>query len=181
LVGGTAIALYLGHRRSIDFDLFIDKSFKIERIRKLLLTRGYKVEKTLFVDEDQLDLIIGNVKVTFFFYPYKVEPSYDFNKIISLPSLLDLASMKSFTLGRRAKWKDYVDLYFILKDHLSCKQVIENAAILFGEMFNAKIFREQISYFEDIDYSEKIDFLPGFEVDHDTIKEFLVTQATEKF
>ena len=180
LVGGTAIALFLAHRRSIDFDLFICKPYKKEMIRNKLLEKGLQVQRTLYEDDDQLDLIIGDVKITYLFYPYKVKPSVDFENIISLPSLLDLASMKAYALGRRAKWKDYVDLYFILKGHVTLNQLAENADRIFGGMFNEKLFREQLSYFEDIDYSEKIDYLPGYSIDNTLIREFLVMKATEK-
>ena len=129
LVGGTAIALFLAHRRSIDFDLFICKPYKKETI---------------------------------------------------INKLLDLASMKAYALGRRAKWKDYVDLYFILKGHATLNQLAQNADRIFGGMFNEKLFREQLSYFEDIDYSEKIDYLPGKSVADISIREFLVMKATEK-
>lgn len=140
LVGRTGIALYLGHRRSIDFDLFTDKSFKHDAIRKTLVNKGFKVQRTLYVDDDQLDLVVENVKVTFFFYPYEVNPSYDFDKIITLPSLLNLASMKAYALGRRAKWKDYVDLYFILNDQVTLREITYNSKQLFGGMFNEKLF-----------------------------------------
>jgi hypothetical protein len=180
LVGGTAIALFLAHRRSIDFDLFICKPYKKETIRNKLLEKGLQAQRTLYEDDDQLDLIVGNVKITYLFYPYEIPASVDFEKIIALPSLLDLASMKAYALGRRAKWKDYVDLYFILKGHTTLNQLTENTDRLFGGMFNEKLFREQLSYFEDIDYSEKIDYLPERYVDDNSIREFLVMQATEK-
>ncbi len=180
LVGGTAIALFLAHRRSIDFDLFIRKPYKKETIRNKLLEKGLQVQRTLYEDDDQLDLIVGDVKITYLFYPYEVLPSVDFEKIIALPSLLDLASMKVYALGRRAKWRDYIDLYFILKGHATLNQLTENTDRLFGAMFNEKLFREQLAYFEDIDYSEKIDYLPGHAVNDNLIREFLISQATEK-
>jgi hypothetical protein len=180
LAGGTGIALYMGHRRSIDFDLFIGKPYKKETVRKKLLQSRWPVQKTLFEDEDQLDLLIAGVKITFLYYPYPVLPSVKLEKAISLPSLLDLASMKAFALGRRAKWKDYVDLYFVLKNHNSLLQIAENADRLFAGMFNEKLFREQLSFFDDIDYSEKLDFLPGQSVEDHPVKEFLLSQATAK-
>jgi len=61
---------------------------------------------------EQLNLNILNVKFTFFEYPYPVESPIDFNKILRMPDLLTLAAMKAFALGRRSKWKDYIDLYF---------------------------------------------------------------------
>ena len=53
--------------------------------------------------------------MTFYNFPYKIKASAYLDKTIQLPDLLTLAAMKAFALGNRGKWKDYVDLYFILK------------------------------------------------------------------
>ena len=73
--------------------------------------------------------------------------------------------MKAYAIGRRSKWKDYVDLYFILKYHHSLEEVIKASQTLFEMLFSPKLFKQQICYFEDIDYTEEVTFLPGFEVD----------------
>ncbi len=104
LVGGTAIALYIGHRRSIDFDLFTTQDIKRKNIRKLIDKSGFTVDNLLYEAFDQMHIVINSVKITFFLFPYKI--------IHSIPPLLDLAAMKTYALGGRAKWKDYVDLYF---------------------------------------------------------------------
>lgn len=69
---------------------------------------------------------------------------------IKMPSILDIAVMKAVAIGERAKWKDYIVLYFILRNHHSLKEITNRAKKLFGEFFNDKLFREQISYFDDI-------------------------------
>lgn len=180
LAGGTAIALNLGHRRSLDFDLFTAGTYKKSILLNSIIKAGFKVQRTLYEDKEQLDVIVNNVKLTFLEYPFEVHPNLSFDQIIELPTLVNLASMKAYALGRRAKWKDYVDLYFVLKEVCSLHDLIENALGLYGELFNQKLFREQLSYFEDIDYSEKIDYLSGHHKDDDEIRKFLVTQATEK-
>ena len=180
MVGGTAIALYLGHRRSIDFDLFTVSNYKKNTIINSIKHDGFKVQRMLYEDGEQLDLVVNDVKLTFLEYPFDVHPSLSFEEIITLPSLINLASMKAYALGRRAKWKDYVDLYFVLRDICSLSDLIDNTRELFGELFNQKLFREQLSYFEDIDYSENIDYWSGHSIDDKSIKEFLVRLATEK-
>ena len=82
--------------------------------------------------------------------------------------------MKAYTLGRRAKWKDYVDLYFIIKNNYSVADISDKGKEIFRGEFNTKIFRTQLAYFEDIDYSEKIDFLPGREISDSDIKRDLI-------
>ena len=112
LVGGTAIALYLGHRRSIDFDLFkfsaINAKKNIEKLSRLDI--NYTITRNV---TEQLNLIANDVKITFFQYPFHIEAKNDFEKTIRIPELLDLAAMKAYALGRRSKWKDYVDLWRI--------------------------------------------------------------------
>ena len=71
-----------------------------------------------------------------------------------MPDLLTLAAMKAFALGGRGKWKDYVDLYFILKDHYSAREICGKAKALFADVFNPLLFKKQLSYFDDISYSE---------------------------
>ena len=178
LVGGTAIALYLGHRRSIDFDLFSYSRLRKQDIWRKLEKIPYR-QKRIHEDTDQLHFYINEIKTTFFNYPYPIEYPTNFNRIINLPSLVSLAAMKAFALGRRAKWKDYVDLYFLLKNHFSIKEISEQAGQLFNEQFSAKLFREQLAFHKDIDFSEQVEYMPGFEVEVEAIKAFLIDKALE--
>ncbi|MCK9528598.1 MAG: nucleotidyl transferase AbiEii/AbiGii toxin family protein [Syntrophales bacterium] len=180
LAGGTAIALYLGHRRSIDFDLFTTGGIKKQSIKKTIDNHNRLVTDLLFEDSDQIHLVIDGVKVTFCSFPYDIEKSVTFEDYIDLPDLLTLAAMKALALGGRAKWKDYVDLYFLLRDHFSLHQVSMRSKDLFGAFFNEKLFREQLCYFADIDYSEKIAFVAQ-PVPDSEIKQFLRDVATTGF
>jgi len=173
LVGGTAIALYLGHRQSIDFDLFSLKDFDNLKIRRKIL-KSQKLFKVIRDEIGQYTIVIKGVRLTFFYYPFKIDFSKNFENIIKLPDLLSLAAMKAHALGRRAKWKDYVDLYFVMKHHHGVKEIIKKAQKIFGDEFNEKIFRTQLVYFKDIDYSEKIIYLKGFETDDKIIRKSLI-------
>lgn len=173
LVGGTAIALQIGHRQSIDFDLFSYGDFENKKIRKKILRRG-KIDRTYVSDDGEYTIMANKVKITFYNFPYKLKVSSRLMKTVRLPDLLTLAAMKAFALGRRSKWKDYVDLYFILKDHYPLEEISGKADRIFGGEFNGRIFREALSYFDDINYSEKVVFMPGFEVKDDVIKKELV-------
>ena len=74
LVGGTAIALQIGHRRSIDFDLFCTTPINKAAIKKSL--KEIKFEKRLlFEDGDGLHYLVNNVKITFFHYPFPIKGS----------------------------------------------------------------------------------------------------------
>ncbi|MBU1159702.1 nucleotidyl transferase AbiEii/AbiGii toxin family protein [Patescibacteria group bacterium] len=173
LVGGTAIALQIGHRHSIDFDLFAGKKFSNFNIRKRI--SGRRGIRSIFKDEEgQYTFVIYDVQFTFFHYPYKIDFSEKFEDIIKIPNLLTLAAMKAFALGRRSKWKDYVDLYFIIKNYHPIKSIIKRGQKMFGHEFNEKLFRSQLAYFKDINYSEEVEFLPGFAVSDKEIKKELI-------
>jgi len=179
LVGGTAIALHIGHRRSIDFDLFKFSPIKPKSILQKISDFKYPYAVTRRVTE-QLNVTINDVKFTFYQYPFKISATEKLDDIMRMPTLLDLAAMKAYALGRRSKWKDYVDLYFILKESFPIKQISERTNDLFGQLFSEKLFRAQLSYFDDIDYSETVEYLvPPIPVDE--IKAFLIDKATDIF
>lgn len=158
LVGGTAIALYIGHRRSIDFDMFKFSAISHKKNLDRIVNSGYEHSVTRRVTE-QMNLIVNGVKVTFFQYPFPVKPSTTFEDYFRLPSLLNLAAMKAYALGRRSKWKDYVDLYFLLTGHFTIAEISHRAEELFGELYSEKLFRSQLCYFEDVDYSEEVEYI----------------------
>jgi hypothetical protein len=177
LVGGTAIGLHLGHRRSIDFDLFKAKPLQPKSIISKISSYNFPYKITRRVTE-QMNVTIHEVKFTFYQYPFKIEAKVKLEEFLRMPELIDLAAMKAYALGRRSKWKDYVDLYYILKDHFSIEQISVRANNIFGELFSEKLFRAQVSYFNDIDFSEQVDFVTPA-VAESTIKEFLIKKAIE--
>lgn len=177
LVGETAIALHLGHRRSIDFDLFTYSRLNKPAIRAKLRRIPLK-QVPVFEDYDQLHLLINQVKVTFFSYPYKVLHPLQVGQVITMPSLLSMAAMKAFALGRRSKWKDYVDLYFLLKDHFTVDEIGQEAELLFSSQFSRKLFRGQLAFHKDIDFSEPVEFL-GPEIPEEEIKAFLIEKSLD--
>jgi hypothetical protein len=179
LVGGTAIALHIGHRRSIDFDLFTQSPLNKSRIKTKLLRIPFN-QTPVFEDYDQLHLLINNVKLTFFSYPYSVAHPLNVGKIITMPSLLSLAAMKAFALERRSKWKDYVDLYYILRDHYTMQEVCSEAERIFNQQFSGKLFRQQLAFHKDIDYTEPVELITTA-VPDDEIKAFLIDRATDLF
>lgn len=86
--------------------------------------------------------------------------------------------MKAFALGRRAKWKDYVDMYFILHDYFTVSEAAAEAKIRFGELFSEKLFTQQLAFHADINYSEPIEFLVPTPSE-DEVKQFLIEKAIE--
>ncbi len=176
LVGGTAVSLQIGHRQSIDFDLFKKSNILKSKIVKRLTEFGLSYQ-LLYTNSESFHIIVNDVKITFFEYPFTIPTSKTFEKI-RIPDLQTLAAMKAFALGRRVKWKDYVDLYFILHDFTDLKSIITQSQKIYGSLFSSKLFRQQLCYFKDLDYSEEVFYLGNAAVSDETIKAFLTEIAT---
>jgi hypothetical protein len=179
MVGGTAIALQIGHRRSIDFDLFTMNRIKRKNIHKWLNELTFVEKKVIFDNQEQIHMILDGVKITFYSFPFKIKLTKHYYGI-PFPSVLSLAAMKAFAIGKRAKWKDYVDLYFIMKDHFSIKQIIKEAEDIFSDRFNGRQFRQQLGYFNDIDYDETVEYCVN-PIPEERIKHFLTHVSTDPF
>jgi hypothetical protein len=177
LAGGTAVALYVGHRRSMDFDLFKVNPLNHTKIISKISAFGKTYKVTRRVSE-QMNVNILDVKFTFFEYPFRIVAKNRFEDYLRMPELIDLAAIKAYALGRSSKWKDYVDMYFILKYFYSIGQISKSANEIYDQLFSEKLFRAQLSYFKDIDHSEPIEYITP-PVSEDEIKEFLIDKATD--
>ena len=173
LVGGTAIALHIGHRESIDFDMFSLKSFGNLKIRNKI-NKQIKIDNVIVDKLGEFTILIKGVKMTFFHYPFDIKFSKRLSYNIKLPDLLTLGAMKAYAMGRRPKWKDYIDLYFIMKDFYVIQEIIKKAKEIFGNEFNERMFRNQLSYFDDMDYREKVIWRNEFEKSDGEIKKALI-------
>lgn len=184
LVGGTAIALNIGHRRSVDYDLFTHKKINRLAIKRKLSDNSKLPKRFGYEDSNQIHLKINDVKLTFFSFPYSIPATVDFNEFIRVPALLDLAAMKAFAFAERAKWKDYVDMYFLLKNFFTVNEISCRTEELFNLddsiVFTKKLFLQQLTFFKDIDYSEPIEFVCD-PVSEDEIKNFLTDIGTSSF
>lgn len=178
LIGGTAIALRLGHRRSVDFDLATLKVIRHQLLRDQI-KKYFEIQDILVDTANEQTFIVNGVKLTFMKFPFPISFTENFQDIIRTPNLTTLAAMKAYSLGRRAKWKDYVDLYFVFQK-TPFSEVVARAEALFKSEFNSRLFREQLAYFDDIDYSEEVDYLLGFETPNEIIKKSLAEVSLDK-
>lgn len=172
LAGGTALALQIGHRLSIDLDFFSPDPLPDGLLRKVRrIFDGRKISVTYSALE-QLNLVIDGVKITFFNYPYRnVYPTVPYKGIL-LASVMEIALMKAFSIGKRLSFKDYVDWYVLLSEkHVSLKEVMSGAKKKFGTDFSDRLFLGQLVSMDDVPV-QKIDFLKD-SVSKETMKEFL--------
>ena len=151
LAGGTALLLQIAHRRSFDFDLFLEREVKKEDL--LRFKKKFKIKSVRVNTGDQLTVRTDqDIDITLVYYYYK--PLFKKISTSSLPlyAVKDIAADKAHTIGRRAVWRDYVDLFFILKwGHTDILELIKLSEKKFGAEFNPILFLEQLVYFEDLE------------------------------
>lgn len=114
LVGGTALALQIGHRLSIDLDFFSDTKNNLEEIEYHFesLQESVLNAKTSYA----LFYMIENIKVDVLNYPSSFLFSPILEDGIRLASIKDIAAMKLKTVMNRGSKKDFYDIYFLLKE-----------------------------------------------------------------
>jgi hypothetical protein len=123
LVGGTNLSLRLGHRLSIDLDLFTSEPFDTERLANDILTRFPNAEVASQSDI-MLFMYVNDVKVDMVALPYPyIEPIEDYDGI-RLASLPDIIAMKLSAIARRGVKKDFWDIAELL-DMYSLAEMLE--------------------------------------------------------
>lgn len=173
LVGGTALALQIGHRISVDFDFFSEKELPIYLLQKVRrVFPGVEVKVSYKEARQQMTFLLGGIKTTFFYYPYPIIKPLKKYKNIPIASVEEIAAMKAFAIGKRLSYKDYIDWYFLLSEkHINLQQVIELAKKKFDGDFNARLFLGQLVSIGDVSVSE-IDFIRD-PMDRQTVQNFL--------
>jgi len=151
LVGGTALTLQIGHRISDDIDLFTVETLNKEKILIYAQDIHKNVEilnddKTIF----QLYFPHKNLKIDFVQYPYKLlDPVITTNEGLHMVGKNDIAAMKMSAAGTRGyEAKDFVDLYYLLKE-MSIDNIIENYKKKY-ETENPLHYIRSMAYFDDV-------------------------------
>lgn len=172
LAGGTALALQLGHRDSIDFDFFSESEFSTKELFKKLKTvfKNFLLVKVQ-EEENTISVIIDeSIKLSFFYYPYKQVKKFKSEEVFRLASIEDIACMKLSAIVSRAVQKDYVDLYFILKQ-INLEGIFKALKKKMPEL-DENLILKSLVYFKDVE-REKIIFKKGNHVSFEEVKNFL--------
>jgi Nucleotidyl transferase AbiEii toxin, Type IV TA system len=159
LYGGTAIALRLGHRVSVDFDFFSSERFRSGRLldRMPFLADGVITQN----QDDTLTCSLqregGAVSVSFF-------GGLDFNRVhnpdrsadngVVVASLADLMATKLKVLWQRASLKDYLDIDALLRNGIDLPTGLAAAKAVYGPKFDPSISLRALTYFGDGDVKE---------------------------
>jgi hypothetical protein len=155
LYGGTAIALRLVHRPSVDFDFFSSRTFTPAKLlSNLPLLANAKVLQNV---SQTLTVMVergGGVKLSFFGglpLGRAGEPEETEDGVIAVASLLDLAGTKAAVITQRAEAKDYEDILALMKSGISLAQAMAAAKAIYGEQYNPLITLKSLTYFGDGD------------------------------
>ena len=154
LYGGTALALRLGHRTSVDFDFFSNVSFDPAELAEKIpyIRHAERVQ----VGPDTLTCRVdrGGPLLVFFFgglglgQVAATEPVRDMT--LHVASLLDIAGTKAAVVQKRAEVKDYIDIDALLQHGVDLPTMLAAGAVVYGRKFNPLITLKALSYFDDV-------------------------------
>ena len=151
LAGGTALALQIGHRISVDFDLFTSRQISKEHFRKIKLLFSTQKIYISVNNSEELTFFLNEKKITLLHYPFPVINKFVKYQGVHFLSIREIGATKAYTIGRRGSWKDYADMYFILSGrYATLSQIIDLASKKFKKEFNGRLFLEQLLYLEDV-------------------------------
>lgn len=145
LVGGTALALQIGHRISIDLDLFTEEDYDDVLVLQSLAPFG---ELDVLVNNPPfLQLKLDKIKVDFLKFPYPLIQDFTEMDQVRLVTVENIAMMKLLAIARRGSKKDFVDLFFILKQY-SLGELVQlfEKKLPHIDMFH---ILKSLTYFED--------------------------------
>jgi hypothetical protein len=159
LYGGTAIALQLAHRQSVDFDFFGDQPVDPIRLEATIpFLAGARITNR---DENRLSGIVdrgGPVAVSFFGVPHLrrlFPPLISPDNGLKVASLLDLAGLKASVVQVRAEAKDYLDLdALMMQAGIDLPTALAAGQEIYGGSFNPQITLKALSYFDDGNLNE---------------------------
>lgn len=172
LVGGTALALHIGHRESIDFDFFTEDSFDPDvlfgEIKKHFAQYALHIVQK---EENTLTIILDeSIKLSFFTYPYPLLKPLTETEYFRLADILDIACMKCSAITGRATKKDYIDFYFLL-ENIPLREILFALSQKMPEL-DENLVLKSLVYFEDIP-EENILYLKGKEKTWEDIQKSL--------
>lgn len=176
LAGGTALALQLGHRTSLDFDFYTQRKFNN---KELLSELEKKFKKVILIQKPEQTLIvkINEIEASFFHYPYPlIYPSVEVEGA-PLASKEDIAAMKIIAISDRGTKRDFIDIYFLLKE-FSLKEIFKIVKKKYPN-FNIYIGLRGLTYFVNAEKEQKRKLYLFRSVSWHRLKKFLIKEVRE--
>lgn len=175
LVGGTALALQIGHRQSKDFDFFTNCSIENRKIISLLNKTG---RFELYNEaENTINGSINNIKISILTYSYPLLRDKHTYSFMSMADIFDIALMKISAISGRGAKKYFIDLYFLLRQ-FSLSELLGAYKLKFGgDLSNLYHLKKSLVYFDDAEHGPMPKMLKT--VDWEEIKEFIISKVKE--
>ena len=171
LGGGTALALHLGHRVSVDLDFFTNAGFENETVISGIRKTGMTF-RILSEGDGHLIADVAGVKTSLLRYEYPFIEKPVIYRGISVAGVVDIASMKIIAVSQRGMKRDFVDLYFILQD-VPFHKIAGHMTARFGrERINPVHIGKSMIYFSDAESNPEPEYTKGKEVAWARVKEF---------
>ncbi len=176
MAGGSALALQLGHRQSVDFDFFSQEAFDPQGVASHLTSKGEFVTHQL-TPKTLLGAFNG-VRFSLFHYPYPlIDQTVPYNGV-ALASPKDIAAMKLVAITDRGSKKDFIDLYELAKQQFS----IENMFDFYEQKYhllaeNKLLLLKSLQYFEDAEASEMP--IMVIQIDWEEVKKFFQDEVVK--
>lgn len=173
LAGGTALALRLGHRKSLDLDFFTPEKFDEQIIlNKLQETGQYKVRQTAW---QTVKGRLFEISFSLFYYKYPIQDQTDDFLGINIASLKDIAAMKINAIEGRGSKRDFIDLYF-LSQNFSLEEMLEFYDLKYDCLKEHKYsILKSLNYFEDAESENPPQMIK--EIDWNKIKDFFQKES----
>lgn len=153
LAGGTALALQLGHRVSVDLDFFTPKAFDATQ-----LVRNFRKIAAFEEEQQTAGTLLGTlegIRFSLFLYPYRV--LFPLKRFLGIQMLdwREIAAMKLAAIGTRGIKRDFIDLYFILRARVSLKQALSWYQRKYDSSSSSMVhIQKSLVYFVDADPNE---------------------------
>lgn len=175
LAGGTALALQIRHRTSLDFDFYTEKKFDARKLREEFDGRFKKVQE-IYIAEDTLGLAVNGINISFFRYPYPLIRPPESVESVYIASKEDISAMKIIAISQRGKRRDFIDIYFLIKI-FGLKKILEFTQEKYS-MFNIYVGLQGLVYFKDADEDlEKDRFRLLKDIDWEELKEYIIKEV----
>jgi len=175
LAGGSAVALHLGHRISIDLDFFtLQDDYAAESLTQQLRAIGH-----LDIQQQSRGTLIGllrGVRISFFSYPYPTLAEMAALDNVVVAHLLDIALMKLVAISQRGTKRDFIDLYFICQHGYRLDDLLRQIPEKYRAVsYSSYHLLRSLAYFADAEEDETPHMLVPFEWDH--VKQFFEDEA----
>ena len=174
LAGGTALALHLGHRTSIDLDFFTES-----KVEEMTIVDHLRSVGNLRLDQMGEGTIVGNldsVRISFFRYPYRLlDPLAEWNAL-NVASIRDISLMKMVAILQRGSIKDFIDMFFVVREFKPIDVLIQELSMKYvGVQFNTNHILRSLCYFEDAEKEPMPSMIAA--CDWQEVKEYFVREV----